>query len=437
MHPSSYQHMLKLVETYIAAFPDLTIIDIGSYDVNGTYRPLFDRPGWKYIGVDLSQGKNVDVVLDSPYQFPFHSGYADCIISGQAFEHIEFFWLTWNEMVRVLKPGGFIFLIAPSCGWEHRYPVDCWRFYPDGFRALAKYSDIELLDVHTDLNLPGSAFGDTVGVFRKQDNRRAGQETPGSGSVSPGASGNYLWEKILNSAGREFSAYHQEVNHSLIELIQVPPRLLLDIGCASGSMGEHIKSKYPDVYVVGVESNPAAAQIASSRLDKVVTANIEKLDLASAGIVPGSVDTVILGDVLEHLYDPWHTLQKIRPCLTPDAQIIASIPNMRNLTVFQSLSSGSWEYQPDGLFDITHLRFFMLKDIVNLFRQTGYQIVQVSVNLDERWAEFYEQNKNNMPLNINIGRITINNVTADELKELCALRFSVAAKPAGLSIPSP
>jgi hypothetical protein len=74
-------------------------------------------------------------------------------------------------MVRVLKPNGQIFLIAPSRGYEHRYPVDCWRFYPDSYRALAKYGCLDLFEVHTDWK-PHAAedsaqWGDTVGVFRK------------------------------------------------------------------------------------------------------------------------------------------------------------------------------------------------------------------------------------------------------------------------------
>ena len=64
-----------------------------------------------------------------------------------------------------------MFLIAPSRGPEHRYPVDCWRFYPDGFHALAKLGRLELLEVGTDWEPhpePDSApWGDTVGVFRK------------------------------------------------------------------------------------------------------------------------------------------------------------------------------------------------------------------------------------------------------------------------------
>ncbi len=200
MHKSSYQHMADLVERYLGdkSGDSLRIIDVGSSQVdeaNSCYKPLFGKPGWTYVGVDIAAGLNVDLVLPSPYEFPLANDYADVVISGQAFEHIEFFWLSWLEMVRVLKPGGYIMLIAPSRGVEHRYPNDCWRFYPDGFRALGKYGNLELVEVHTDGLigddvLPAGSFfgkllnvarylvrfdcqvmknfwGDTVGVFRK------------------------------------------------------------------------------------------------------------------------------------------------------------------------------------------------------------------------------------------------------------------------------
>jgi SAM-dependent methyltransferase len=163
--------MADLVARHLPAGRSLRILDVGSYDVNGSYRPLFLRPGWHYVGVDLSPGPNVDVVLSSPYQLPMARGDFDLIISGQAFEHVEYFWLSWLEMTRVLKPGGQIFLIAPSRGEEHRYPVDCWRFYPDGYRALAKFGGLDLIEVSTDWtphsNPDSSQWGDTVGVFRQ------------------------------------------------------------------------------------------------------------------------------------------------------------------------------------------------------------------------------------------------------------------------------
>ena len=168
MHESSFAHMRRLI-LRLDRNASLRILDIGSYDVNGSYRTLLDAPNWTYTGVDLEAGPGVDVVLKSPYHLPFASGSIDLVVSGQAFEHVEFFWMTWLEMMRVLKPGGMVFLIAPSRGPEHRYPQDCWRFYPDGFRALAKFGNCELIEVSTDWEPhpdPGSAeWGDTVGVF--------------------------------------------------------------------------------------------------------------------------------------------------------------------------------------------------------------------------------------------------------------------------------
>ena len=169
MHLSSLEHVERLVAKYLVNRPSLSVIDIGSYDVNGSYKQFFQQPGWRYTGVDLAAGPNVDLVLSSPYRLPLPSHSADVIVSGQAFEHIEFFWLTWLEMSRVLKPGGMIFLLAPSRGYEHRYPQDCWRFYPDAYRALASYGGLQLLEVTTDWEPhrdPDSApWGDTVGVF--------------------------------------------------------------------------------------------------------------------------------------------------------------------------------------------------------------------------------------------------------------------------------
>lgn len=163
--------MSRLVAANLSPDTRMEVADIGSYDVNGSYRSLFDNPHWHYQGLDLASGPNVDVVLTSPYRLPFASESLDLVISGQAFEHVEYFWLAWLEVVRALKPGGKAFLIAPSRGPEHRYPVDCWRFYPDAYRALARWSATELVDVSTDWNPhpaeDSAAWGDTVGVFVK------------------------------------------------------------------------------------------------------------------------------------------------------------------------------------------------------------------------------------------------------------------------------
>lgn len=177
MHISSYKKMELFRQTYLSSKEkeELMIYDLGSQDVNGSYRPLFDSPLWQYRGIDMAQGNNVDIVLRTPYNwFEVASSSADVVISGQTFEHIEYFWITMLEIARVLKPDGLCCILAPSSGPEHRYPLDCWRFYPDGMRALAIYAQMEILEAKTQWHDEGYTDGsdwwhDSMLVCRKQD----------------------------------------------------------------------------------------------------------------------------------------------------------------------------------------------------------------------------------------------------------------------------
>jgi SAM-dependent methyltransferase len=155
------------------------VADIGSRGAGRTYRDLFssDR-GFRYTGVDLVPGPNVDLVLTNPYEIPMSDGSVDLVISGQMFEHCEFFWLSFLEMLRILKHDGYIFLIAPSVGPVHRAPVDCWRFYPDSYRALAKWGRCKCVESWRDTSTTlqhgqRHIWHDMVGVFRHCASARA------------------------------------------------------------------------------------------------------------------------------------------------------------------------------------------------------------------------------------------------------------------------
>ena len=135
MHASSYRKMEHFVDAYLSAATSipLRILDFGSQQVNPvslTYRTLLDRSPWTYIGLDIADGHNVSVKVDDAYDWSeVESDSVDVVVSGQAFEHVEFFWASAFEIGRVLRPGGLLMLIAPSGGYEHRFPLDCWRYY--------------------------------------------------------------------------------------------------------------------------------------------------------------------------------------------------------------------------------------------------------------------------------------------------------------------
>jgi SAM-dependent methyltransferase len=178
MHQSSMRAMSEFVSTHLAprAGTSLRILDVGSMNVNGSYRELMSDPNWHYTGLDAAAGPGVDIVLPSPYDWsPLTTNSFDVVVSGQAFEHIEYPWVTILEINRVLKPGGVVCLIAPSGGHEHRYPVDCWRYYPDGMAALARWADLDVVSSETNWSPQGpfdddsADWKDTVLVARKRD----------------------------------------------------------------------------------------------------------------------------------------------------------------------------------------------------------------------------------------------------------------------------
>lgn len=175
MHPTAMSNAKLFFDTYSESFKNITkpkIVEIGSQDVNGTLRDLVPSY-FDYIGVDYVDGKNVDIVLSDPYEIPIESDSLDIVISSSVFEHSEMFWLLYLEIMRILKPRGIFYLNVPSNGMFHRFPVDCWRFYPDSGSALESWgmkNDIPnvLLESFISEQMNNAAkWNDFVAIFLK------------------------------------------------------------------------------------------------------------------------------------------------------------------------------------------------------------------------------------------------------------------------------
>ena len=147
MHKNSHSKMEWFKNTYLDKNNNLNILDVGSLDPSGeyNYRDLFNENNWSYTGLDIKTGHNVDVVVTDIYNwFEIEDNTYDVIISGQFFEHLEYFWLTMSQIERALKPNGYVCIIVPSAGHKHGGDIlNCYRFHEDGLKAMAKYVDLE------------------------------------------------------------------------------------------------------------------------------------------------------------------------------------------------------------------------------------------------------------------------------------------------------
>ena len=159
----------------------------------------------------------------------------------------------------------------------------------------------------------------------------------------------------------------------------VPARCgrILDVGCATGSVGSVLKETRKDVHVTGVELDPAMAKAAGQRLDAVIEGDIGSL-LTQGALDDQRFDCVILADVLEHIIDPWTVLASLGRRLEPDGVVVASLPNVRHYTRLASLLfMKTWPYRDRGIHDRTHLRFFAQRNVETLFESAELRIMSL------------------------------------------------------------
>lgn len=126
-----------------------SVLDVGSFNINGSFREPCEAAGGLYVGLDIVPGRGVDIVVEDPYWWPVEDSSFDVVVSGNTFEHIRQPWQTILEMKRALKRGGKMCIIAPSQGPRHDHPVDCWRMFPEALESLAEWAELKVIGLGT------------------------------------------------------------------------------------------------------------------------------------------------------------------------------------------------------------------------------------------------------------------------------------------------
>ena len=177
-------------------------------------------------------------------------------------------------------------------------------------------------------------------------------------------------------------SYYTFPRERLFDQIPAQAGRVLEVGCGAGVLGERLKLSGKATHVTGIELSAHAAALARSRLDAVQIGDVESMSLAAWN---GQFDTLVVADVLEHLRDPWAALFRLRDCLKDGGTVVASIPNIAHYKIIKKLLFTDWRYEPGGILDHTHLRFFTRGSIEDLFRNAGFEILRIEREGREHW----------------------------------------------------
>lgn len=173
--------------------------------------------------------------------------------------------------------------------------------------------------------------------------------------------------------------YYQLDRGDVAALVPWECRTILEVGSGFGLLGRTLIARQ-SCTVDGVEINPQATAHLAGVYRKFWIGDVARV--AMDGAMP-DYDCLLFPDVLEHLVDPWATLERFCSVLRPGGVVVASIPNVRNLALlYRLIVQGTWEYEASGLLDRGHLRFFTRKSIVEMFARSGLKIEVWHCNRD-------------------------------------------------------
>lgn len=164
------------------------------------------------------------------------------------------------------------------------------------------------------------------------------------------------------------AGYHDGLNRHLLDAVPPEALRLLEVGCGAGRLGAALKAQHPGRTVFGAERDRQAAALAARGLDRVFALDVEREEVP---LPPGSLDALLYGDALAHFTDPLGVLLRHRRLLRPGGLVLCCVANVQHHSILAALLRGDWQYQPAGLLDREHFRFFTCSTALKLLLDAG------------------------------------------------------------------
>jgi 2-polyprenyl-3-methyl-5-hydroxy-6-metoxy-1,4-benzoquinol methylase len=142
---------------------------------------------------------------------------------------------------------------------------------------------------------------------------------------------------------------------------------LLDLGAAGGHLGRAVRGHC--AFLAGVEPHPPDSTGAREGYD-----DWRESDALHAGVWDAPFDAVLCADVIEHVTDPKALLALIRGWLKPGGVLLASLPNIANISIRLALLFGQFRYTDRGILDGTHRAFYTRATAGELLERGGFRV---------------------------------------------------------------
>ena len=149
---------------------------------------------------------------------------------------------------------------------------------------------------------------------------------------------------------------------------------VLELGPGPGAITRLLKENA--CRIIALELDPKAIDIVSQHCEKVLPCDLNDSEWPAILADTDRFEVIVAGEVLEHLYDPWRTLSQLHRLLEPEGSVVISLPHIAHCAIISCLLSEDFEYQPWGLLDRTHIRFFGLHNIQKLLNDAGFKIIE-------------------------------------------------------------
>jgi 2-polyprenyl-3-methyl-5-hydroxy-6-metoxy-1,4-benzoquinol methylase len=160
--------------------------------------------------------------------------------------------------------------------------------------------------------------------------------------------------------------------HRLMLAMIPPGGRVLDVGCSGGYLAERLAGRGSTV--TGIELDPGAAERAREFCDQVLVGDAESIELP---FEPESFETVVCGDLIEHLRRPQDFLARLRPLLRSGGRLVLTTPNVANWTIRLQLLFGRFRYTERGILDRTHTHLFTRSTLLECLDGAGYAVEEV------------------------------------------------------------